>query len=113
MEDQGCVRRRPQSDVQAVKEMDTFEKALPTLGKKAEELRAKCICPDCPTYNDCSKERNELLFCIYGKSFQCITEDLGCICPGCPLIEELGLVNLTFCLLGSEASQRFGLSLNK
>jgi len=87
--------------------VDAFDTALPELEKRIDELKAGCICPDCPTYNECAKAGKELLYCVYGISFSCVTEDLGCICPGCPLIEELGLVNLTFCLLGSEAAQRY------
>jgi len=87
--------------------MDTFDQALKELEKKLPDLKSQCICPDCPTYNDCARDGKELLYCIYGKSFSCVTEDLGCICPGCPLITDLDLQNLTFCLLGSEQVQRY------
>ena len=87
--------------------MDKFDEALPHIGKKIPDLKSQCICPDCPTYNDCAHGGRELLYCIYGRSFACITEDLGCMCPACPLIEDLGLLNLTFCLNGSEQAQRY------
>ncbi|WP_440951433.1 DUF2769 domain-containing protein [Methanosphaerula subterraneus] len=86
--------------------MDTFSEALPGIEKKIPELKSQCICPDCPTYNDCARNGTELLYCIEGRSSTCITENLGCICPVCPLTSELGLLNLTFCLLGSEQEQR-------
>ncbi len=89
--------------------MDRFDEVRLTLkDKQISELRDKCICAhECPTYNTCASDAKELLYCVYGKSFRCLTDDLGCICPACPVIEELGLVNLTFCLLGSEADQRY------
>ncbi len=75
--------------------------------KEIARLRDLCICADCPTYNDCAKEAKELLYCVYGRSFHCVTDDLGCICPGCPVVDEIGLVNLTFCIFGSEADLRY------
>ncbi len=86
--------------------MDRFDQLVPTLAAKAKEMEGKCLCPGCPTYTECAKGAGELMYCLNGQSFHCITEDLGCVCPACPLTEELGLLNLTFCLLGSETSQR-------
>ncbi len=87
---------------------DQFDEALAKLdGKETSRLWDLCICGDCPTYNACARESKELLYCIYGKSFHCVTEDLGCICPGCPVVDQIGLVNLTFCLYGSEAAMRY------
>ncbi len=86
--------------------MDDFEKTLKEKGQDTDHLRQECICPDCPTYNDCAREAKELIYCVVGKSPSCITEDLGCICPGCPVTFELGLVHLTFCIDGSEAELR-------
>jgi len=74
---------------------------------KVREYQAVCICDACPTYNACATGAGERLYCLAGKSFHCITEDLGCICPSCPVVDELGLDYLTFCLLGSEADQRY------
>ena len=89
--------------------LDQFDTVFPTLdGKKKAELRGKCICRDCPTYNPCADGAGELLYCVLGESFRCITEDVGCICPSCPLVDELGLLDLTFCIRGSEAAQRYG-----
>ncbi len=86
--------------------MDKFDENLSNTAAKARDLSGKCICPECPTYTSCTGEAKELLYCLNGQSFHCITEDLGCVCPACPLADELGLMNLTFCLLGSESSQR-------
>jgi len=88
--------------------MDRFDSLVPHIDNaKLSELRQKCICRDCPTYNSCAGDSGELLYCIIGKSFRCITEDFGCVCPSCPLVDEAGLDYLTFCLLGSEAAQRY------
>ncbi len=95
--------------------MEKFEQSMMNMLKLSPEERMQkiakekqiCICPDCPTYNDCSKEAQELLFCIYGGSFHCITEDRGCICPTCPVTANLGLIHDDFCLKGSEAARRW------
>lgn len=86
--------------------MDTIETALQRADQ--EKLRQECICPQCPTYTPCARDAQELLYCVTGRSPRCITEDLGCICPSCPVTAEIGLEHLTFCILGSEAAQRYG-----
>ena len=59
--------------------------------QQEQEAIAKCICPGCPTYADCSKQggKREKAFCLQsiGKS-QCIAKEKGCICPGCPVLRK-------------------------
>lgn len=88
--------------------MDTFDTAQGTMVKNRERLRHECICAQCPTYTACARDAQELLYCVVGESFHRITEDLGCICPSCPVTAEIGLEHRTFCLLGTEAAQRYG-----
>jgi hypothetical protein len=73
-----------------------------------KELKKDCVCPICPTYNQCSKENKEKLFCILGKSPECIDTEKGCMCPTCPLAErlEIGIERNFFCIHGSELEQR-------
>ncbi len=100
--------------------MDKFEQSMTDLNR-SREARTKiidkekglCICPDCPTYNDCAKEAQELLYCVYGSSFHCIYENNGCICPTCPVTGDLGLIHDEFCLKGSEADRRWMKNLIK
>ncbi len=75
--------------------------------KRLVELKGKCICPDCPSYNDCAKQKGELFFCSFdsGKS-DCITEEKWCICETCPVTEELGLTKIYYCIKGNENEQR-------
>ena len=40
-----------------------------------EKYEGTCNCPSCPTHNKCAKNAKELLFCITGKSFICISEN--------------------------------------
>ena len=75
--------------------------------EKLEELKMMCTCPECPTNNDCAKSTKELLFCSTGSSFHCIAESKGCLCPTCPVAEQLGLGHQSFCLMGDEKAQRF------
>jgi len=74
-------------------------------GMDRDRQRQMCLCPQCPTYTPCAGDAQERIYCVVGRSPRCITEDLGCICPTCPITEELGLEHLTFCLEGTEAEQ--------
>ena len=67
----------------------------------SQENLMKCICGQCPTYNQCMKDKMEGLFCARGKS-SCDIEKKGCICGQCPLFSEFGLGNLYYCLIGAE-----------
>jgi hypothetical protein len=94
--------------------MDKFEKSMIGFQMLSSEEQRKsmitdmeqCICPDCPTYNDCAKNAMEGLFCAHGTSFHCISEEKDCICPSCPITEQYGLTRNFFCTRGSEAAQR-------
>lgn len=74
--------------------------------KTIKSYKTLCICSNCPTYNGCAQEKGELLYCIIGKSPKCITEELGCICPACPITEKIELTNEYFCTKGTEREQR-------
>jgi len=69
----------------------------------SSQAQGLCICPDCPTYFDCSEP---LAFCLYpkGKS-ACITTERGCICPGCPVFSAGNMGFDLYCTRGSEAAQ--------
>jgi hypothetical protein len=95
--------------------MDKFDQTVKSLmavslrerTTKIETLKSMCPCPGCPTYNACAKNAKEMLFCLIGKSFHCITQDKGCICPSCPLAKDAGITLDRFCLKGSEFEQRY------
>jgi hypothetical protein len=74
--------------------------------KIIEENKKKCICEPCPSYTECMRVGNELLFCVTGKSADCIFEKKGCICPGCPVKTILGLKKAYYCIKGSETEQK-------
>lgn len=94
---------------------DAFTRVLLGLRARRKEERweiydrwkGSCACPQCPSYNDCAREKGELLFCILGMSNACIREDRHCTCPSCPLYGELGLSGKDFCMKGSESAIRF------
>lgn len=74
-----------------------------------EEHRGLCTCPNCPTYNDCAKEKGELFFCSIGSArSSCIKEERWCICESCPVTELEGLTNTYYCINGNEDQQRKG-----
>lgn len=70
-----------------------------------DENRRKCICGSCPSYNECMRAGVELLFCIVGKSPDCIFEKKGCICPSCPVTKILGLKKAYYCIRGTQEEQ--------
>lgn len=71
-----------------------------------EEYKKKCTCAACPTYNECTSQKKELIFCLLGKSKDCLIDELGCICPDCPVSAELDLKNTYYCTQGSEKEYR-------
>jgi hypothetical protein len=91
--------------------VDKFEKMMSNITeeerkKVIKENKALCICPNCPSYNECAQKKGEALYCILGKSPTCITKESGCICPACPVTENMGLTKDYFCTRGSESQQR-------
>jgi hypothetical protein len=74
--------------------------------ERIEELKPLCTCPDCPSYNQCAADQNELVFCALGASDTCITDEKACICPGCPVTDQMGLKNIYFCTRDTERVQR-------
>jgi Protein of unknown function (DUF2769) len=68
--------------------------------------RAKCICPSCPTYNECMRADDQRLFCVTGRSPTCTFDKKGCLCPACPVTKVLGLKRFYYCLHGSEEEQQ-------
>jgi hypothetical protein len=100
--------------------VDIFETKMKTMSEMSpedraemvENLKQRCPCPECPSYNECAKNAKETLFCATGKSFMCISEEKGCICPTCPVSEEMWLKNQYFCNRGDEKAQRYEHSLH-
>lgn len=84
-------------------ECDTMAEDRETLVRK---LRTQCICEPCPTYNECMRAGESLLFCIVGKAEHCTFEKKGCLCPSCPVTKTLGLDKSYYCIKGSGQEQR-------
>ncbi|MEN6329608.1 MAG: DUF2769 domain-containing protein [Methanobacteriaceae archaeon] len=66
-----------------------------------EENALKCMCHDCPVYNECMEDKKELLFCARGKS-TCAFDKWGCKCNRCPVARSYNLVGLFYCEKGAE-----------
>jgi len=73
--------------------------------KKLEDTKPMCICPRCPTYDNCAKAQGELLFCAVGKS-SCALVKKNCLCPACPVTALMGLEHAYFCIRSSEKGLR-------
>lgn len=96
--------------------MDKFEEKINELEELSEEdknnaiekMKEDCVCPICPTYNECAKNAGEKLFCVLGKSENCIDKERGCMCPTCPFARKYGIgVKYNFyCTRDTELEQR-------
>jgi hypothetical protein len=60
----------------------------------------KCVCRVCPSYSDCMKENDEILYCARKKS-TCDVARKGCKCGTCPLTAEFDLDKLFYCIIGA------------
>jgi hypothetical protein len=95
--------------------MDTFEtlmKQMKTMSPAEQatwmdDTKKRCICPNCPTHTTCAKNNKELLFCMNGKSFMCISAEKGCLCPTCPVHADTGMKHKSYCTRGAEKAQRY------
>lgn len=78
--------------------------------QKIEELEAECVCPICPTFNQCAKEAGENIFCLKEDVNKCITTEKGCMCPTCPFAStyKIGIFYNFYCKRGVELEQRKG-----
>ena len=95
--------------------MDKFEELINELNEmlegdrkeKIKELEVDCVCPICPTFNQCARKAHENIFCIRGKS-NCIETEKGCICPNCPFASKyrIGVFNNFYCMQGGELERR-------
>ncbi len=65
-----------------------------------EENADRCLCPTCPTHNECMKSNEERLFCSHGKS-KCDPEKRGCMCGNCPVWVQYELSSFYYCLEGA------------
>lgn len=72
-----------------------------------EENLKKCICMDCPSYNECMKSGMQGLFCARGKT-DCDLERRGCICTQCPISRAYNLFGGYYCVIGTGWDEDFG-----
>ena len=81
---------------------------------KTKDNAQMCQCLKCPSYTKTCKMKNnmhmvqdvyaktndehwELMFCAFEKS-NCIHENRGCMCQGCPVHKKYALNNEDYCL---------------
>lgn len=64
------------------------------------ENSAKCLCPGCPSYNSCMREKTEALYCGRDKT-ECKLEKRGCLCGSCPVHKENNLDGYYYCVSGA------------
>jgi aldose sugar dehydrogenase len=64
------------------------------------ENSERCLCPGCPTYNDCTRAGAQLLFCSRGAS-DCVLKAVSCQCGGCSVWGHYSLGSYYFCIRGA------------
>ena len=57
-----------------------------------------CICPGCPLYTDCNREKSEKLFCGRKKSECAMDANRMCLCGMCPVYKKNDLTGGYFCI---------------
>lgn len=69
--------------------------------EKNEVNLRKCVCENCPSFNECAEGRQEKLFCAEesGKS-ECKFSMNVCICGSCPVHKEHHLKSGYYCING-------------
>jgi hypothetical protein len=65
-----------------------------------EQNADRCLCPGCPTYNDCMRGESQRLFCSRGKT-DCDPSANGCLCGGCPVWSDYDLSGYYYCKEGA------------
>jgi hypothetical protein len=65
-----------------------------------QENIQKCICGGCPSYSQCMRDKDEILYCARSKS-DCQIVKNGCLCGACPLTSEFNLNKLYYCEIGA------------
>ncbi len=62
------------------------------------ENQKKCICPGCPVYDQCTRDKKQLLFCARKASDCDLDKTKMCICPQCPVYKEHDLKGGYYCI---------------
>ncbi len=75
-------------------------------GRVSDDVRGLCICRDCPSYTECMRAEDGIVFCLEGTSADCMFDPVGCSCPECPVQLRLGLTRSQYCIRGPENEQR-------
>lgn len=76
------------------------------IAKAIMDLREDCICHKCPTYNNCTRESKELLYCLVGSS-DCPIHKRKCLCPiHCPIYKKYNFKNSFYCSLDKKNKDR-------
>jgi len=61
-----------------------------------EKNAGACLCPGCPTYNDCMRDKKSRLFCSRGKT-DCKPSANGCLCGECQVWAANDLSSFYYC----------------
>ena len=92
--------------MELMKLIDPNELSDDELDKIIKNLKKDCICHRCPTYNNCTRESNELLFCKIGSS-NCPIHKRRCLCPlDCPIYQKFNLNSTFYCTVNKKNKDR-------
>ena len=62
--------------------------------------REECLCPHCPTYEECMTMEEEVLFCGTSQTMCEAVERQGCVCGRCDVHAAFDLAGTFFCFEG-------------
>nr|WP_320160614.1 DUF2769 domain-containing protein [uncultured Methanoregula sp.] len=68
--------------------------------------RGGCICEPCPSYSECLRANDEFMFCVRGKTPNCMFDLKGCSCPTCPVHPTDKTLTTYFCAGGKGRQPR-------
>lgn len=70
------------------------------------ELRTDCIGHTCPTYNNCTRESNEFLYCFLGSS-NCSIHQRKCLCSlHGDVYARFNLNGIFYCSFGKKSKDK-------
>lgn len=64
------------------------------------ENKAQCICPECPTYDECMTMEEEVLYCGTSVTMCEDTQRNGCNCGACDVRAAYELAGTYYCVSG-------------
>lgn len=73
---------------------------MPDQNPTDQNDRGGCICGPCPSYSECMRGNEDFMFCVRGKTPDCMFDLKGCSCPQCTVRPAESPITSYFCAGG-------------